>query len=84
LPPLGDRPAGRWLLDVFGDDLAWVAGLDEPSLPEDAPAMRRLHARWRAILLGKATADDPAIAALGEEAVRATRVMLDTLRPASR
>jgi len=62
-----------WLVDLFGDDLAWVAGVTVPPLPATAPAARKLHARWRAILSGAATPEDPEIAALGEIAVKATR-----------
>ena len=70
--PLADEPTGPWLLETFGDDLAWVAGVpvDEPAA--NAPMPRRLHARWRAILAGTLSPDDPSIAALGPAAVRAT------------
>lgn len=69
--PLDDRP-GDWMLDVFGDDLAWVAGLPIPPVDDRAPLARRLHAKWREIILGQAKPDDPAIAAMGPRAVRAT------------
>lgn len=69
------QPTGGWLLDLFGDDLAWVAGIEAAPLPAHAPAARRLHARWRAILSGSATPDDPEIAALGASAVAATRAL---------
>jgi hypothetical protein len=70
--PLDDRP-GTWMLDLFADDLAWVAGLAVPPVDDRAPLPRRLHAKWRDILLGKAKPDDPAIAAMGQRAVRATQ-----------
>jgi hypothetical protein len=69
LLPLEDTPPGPWLYDLFGDDLAWVAGLP------DAPMPRKLHAKWRAILTGHGTPDDPDIAALGERAVAATKAL---------
>jgi hypothetical protein len=68
-------PPGPWLLALFGDDLAWVAGISHPDLPADAPPERRLHARWRAIWAG-AAATDPAIVALGRDAERATAQLL--------
>ncbi|NVB79883.1 MAG: hypothetical protein HOV81_15915, partial [Kofleriaceae bacterium] len=71
--PLGGEPVGPWLLDLYGDDLAWIAGLPEPELPADAPMPRRLHAKWREILTGRTTPDDPAIAAMGLPAIIATR-----------
>jgi hypothetical protein len=71
LPP-GDRP-GEWMIDVFGDDLAWVAGIPLPPVDDRAPLPRRLHALWRDIILGTKDPDDPGIAAMGERAVRATR-----------
>ncbi|HSD87958.1 MAG TPA: hypothetical protein VLB44_10610 [Kofleriaceae bacterium] len=73
--PLSDEPPGPWLLDLFGDDLAWVVGIAVPPPPTDAPTPRKLHAKWRAILMGKATPDDPDIAALGPKAVAATRAV---------
>jgi len=65
-----------WLPELFGDDLAWVADLPAAPLPADAPAERRLHALWRDILSGTRTAGDPAIAAMGLAAERATVMML--------
>jgi hypothetical protein len=75
LLPLEATPPGPWLYDLFGDDLAWVAGLPDAPLPAEAPMPRKLHAKWRAILSGKGTPDDPDIAALGERAVTATRAL---------
>jgi len=75
IPDLGTTDRGAWL-QLLGDDLAWVADVAEPPLPEDAPPERRLHARWRAVLLGIAPPADPAIRALGKSAVLATREML--------
>lgn len=71
--PIARAPVAPWMLDAFGDDLAWVAGIDVPALDASAPIARRLHAKWRAILSGTATPDDPDIAALGDDAVRATK-----------
>ncbi|HSN27553.1 MAG TPA: hypothetical protein VLT45_14770, partial [Kofleriaceae bacterium] len=76
--PLDTQPPGRWLLDVFGDDLAWVAGLDAPHA--DTPMPRKLHALWTEIFLGKRKPDDAAITALGSDAVAATGEMLKELR----
>lgn len=70
--PLDERP-GDWMLDAFADDLAWVAGIPQPPVDARAPLARRLHAKWRDILLGKAKPDDPAIVAMGPRAVRATQ-----------
>jgi hypothetical protein len=44
---------------------------------------RQLHALWRDIFAGKRKAEDPAIAALGPEAVKATKEMLKELGPRS-
>ena len=63
---------------MFGDDLAWVAGLDVPAV--DSPMPRKLHALWTEIFLGKKKADDPAITALGSAAVAATNDMVKELR----
>ena len=76
--PLDEQPPGHWLLDVFGDDLAWVAGLDMPQVA--APMPRKLHALWTEIFLGKRKPDDPAISALGPAAVAATNDMIKELR----
>jgi hypothetical protein len=76
LPEETGRVPPRWLADLFGDDLAWVAGLSPPALDERAPSARRLHARWRAVLDGTLAADDPSIRALGVPAARATARML--------
>ncbi len=79
--PLDDRPAGDWTLDLFGDDIAWVGGIAIPPVPPDAPIARRLHEKWREILLGKTTPDDPAIAALGPTAVAATKALFVEKKP---
>lgn len=76
LLPLEGTPPGAWMYDLFGDDLAWVAGLPDAPIPDDAPMPRKLHAKWRAILSGKGTPDDPDLAALGEAAVRATKALI--------
>lgn len=78
--PLDTPPPGRWLLDVFGDDLAWVAGLELPALHDGEPMPRRLHTLWTEIFLGKRKPDDTAITSLGPEAVAATNEMIDELR----
>lgn len=78
--PLDTQPPGRWLLDVFGDDLAWVAGLDAPHAQASEPMPRKLHALWTEIFLGKRKPDDAAITALGPEAVAATNEMIKELR----
>src|SRR5262249_46269462 len=51
--PLDERPVGEWMLEVFGDDLAWVAGVNVPEVGGDAPMARRLHAAWRKIFSGQ-------------------------------
>ncbi len=93
--PSRDRPAlfglvpgqlvytqlGPWVLELFGDDLAWVAGIPIPALAANAPIARRLHAKWRDILLGTATPDDPDLAALGPLAVEATRKLFVEAKP---
>jgi hypothetical protein len=73
VPSFPDEPA-RVRLELFGDDLAWVAGLEQPALA--APPSRHLHALWREVLRGMRKPDDPAIAALGPAAVAATSEML--------
>ncbi|HWO26612.1 MAG TPA: hypothetical protein VNO30_48115 [Kofleriaceae bacterium] len=83
IPPLGDAPPGdRALLDLFGDDLAWVAGLSQPDA--SGPPERVLHALWRKIWRGELSPADPAIVALGVPAVLATYVMLAELSERSR
>lgn len=77
LLPLGAAPVGPWMFDLFGDDLAWVAGLPIPEIPADAPMPRRLHAKWRAILSGTAKPDDPEIVGMGSAAVRATHDLFE-------
>lgn len=72
LPLDGERPAD-WMLDVFGDDLAWVGGIPIPPVDDHAPLARRLHEKWREVILGKLAPDDPSITALGPRAVAATR-----------
>ena len=77
LPTLG-TPPGRWMLETFGDDLAWVVGIDVPAV--ETPAPRKLHALWRKLLTNAIEADDPEIVALGPQAVAATTALLDKLR----
>lgn len=72
LPELG-TPVGPWMLDLLGDDLAWVAGMEVPDANEPPP--RRLHTLWRKLLTGQIKADDPAITGLGPEAVAATAAL---------
>lgn len=81
LLPLDATPVGPWMFDLFGDDLAWVAGLPIPELPADAPMPRRLHAKWRAILSGTAKPDDPDITTMGSAAVRATQDLFGAKSP---
>ena len=80
LPRLADPDAGTWRLELFGDDLAWVAGIDQPLV--DAPPSRRLHGLWRELLGGKRTIGDPEIAAMGPAAVAATQELVDATRAA--
>lgn len=75
LPALADPATGTWQLDLFGDDLAWVAGIEQPQIA--APPSRRLHALWRELLSGQRTANDPEIAALGPTAVTATQQLVE-------
>lgn len=79
IPRLDDQPPGRWVLDLFGDDLAWVAGLEQPTVL--SPPARRLHALWRDVLSKKIEPTDPAIAELGPAAVTATAEMLAAIAP---
>ncbi len=79
--PLGAIPRGPWLIDTFGDDLAWVANIPQTDPPGDAPMPRKLHALWRKIFIDQIKATDPAIAALGPAAVAATTEMLRVLKP---
>jgi len=78
LPRLAHRAPGPWLLELFGDDLAWVAGLPQSAV--DGPPARRLHALWRELLSGQRTAEDPEIVALGPAAVAATAELLAARR----
>lgn len=77
--PLDADPPGDWMLDTFGDDLAWVGGVPIPAVDAHAPLARRLHAKWREIILGKAKPDDPEITAMGPRAVAATKDLLTAL-----
>ena len=77
LPRLDDPGPASWRLELFGDDLAWVAGIDQPL--RDAPPSRKLHGLWRELLAGTRTADDPEIAALGPAAVAATTDLLKAI-----
>lgn len=77
IPALDDLPPGRWLIDLLGDDLAWVAGIEVPAV--DGPRERVLHALWRRWWRGELQPDDPQFAALGPAAVRATAELVKTL-----
>ena len=77
--PLAALPRGPWLFDTFGDDLAWMAAIQPPTLPLTAPMPRRLHVLWQQILEGKLKSDAPEIAALGPTAVAATAEMMKEL-----
>lgn len=79
IPRLDALEPGPWRLELFGDDLAWVAGIEQPEI--DAPPARKLHGLWRDVLRGTRKADDPEIAALGPIAVEATKQMLAATRP---
>ncbi|HUQ04104.1 MAG TPA: hypothetical protein VM261_16510 [Kofleriaceae bacterium] len=70
------------LPELFGDDLAWVAGLPLAPLPANAAPERRLHALWREMLAGQRAPDDRAILALGISAGRATARLLADLERA--
>ena len=72
--PLASEDPGPWLLALFGDDLAWVAGIPQPAVPADAPMPRRLHAKWREIF-GQDDSRYPAIAAMGLSAIIATKTL---------
>ena len=78
VPRLDDRRPGPWSLELFGDDLAWVAGLPQPVV--EGPPARRLHGLWRELLAGTRQPGDPEIAALGPAAVRATAELLAAIR----
>jgi hypothetical protein len=82
IPELDKLPPGRWLLDLLGDDLAWSAGIDTPSV--DAPRERRLHGLWRSLWRGEISRDDAAITALGPAAVRATDELIATFTKTNR
>ncbi|MEO8553056.1 MAG: hypothetical protein ABI678_23950, partial [Kofleriaceae bacterium] len=79
--PLGEVPRGPWLVETFGDDLAWVASIAQPDPPPTAPMPRRLHALWRQIFARTLKPDAPAIAALGPIAVAATAEMMREVGP---
>jgi hypothetical protein len=80
LTGVADEESGTWLLDLLGDDLAWVGGVDETKTSGEMNAPRKLHALWRRVWKGEISESDPAIAALGPRAVKATKDMLATLR----
>jgi hypothetical protein len=70
------------LPELFGDDLAWVAGLPLAPLPATAAPERKLHALWREMFAGQRAPDDKAILALGITAGRATARLLADLERA--
>lgn len=76
IPPLDELPPGRWMLDLFGDDLAWVGGIETATV--EVPRERKLHALWRRLWAGEIQPDDPQIGALGPAAVRATAALIET------
>jgi len=82
IPQLDGLPPGAWMLDLFGDDLAWAAGLEPPVV--EVPRERKLHGLWRALWRGEISPDDPSIAALGPDAVRATTELVDELTKKNR
>jgi len=77
VPALEPKPPGPWLLQLFGDDLAWVAGIEQPIVAH--PPERRLHGLWRELLAGKIQKTDPAFALLGPTAVATTERLLTAL-----
>jgi len=79
--PLAAIARGPWLADVFGDDLAWMAAIKQLPPPPAAAMPRRLHALWRQMFEGTLKPDAPEIAALGPEAVAATKEMWSALAP---
>lgn len=76
VPRLGSAE-GPWLLELFGDDLAWVAGIPQPDA--EAPPERKLHALWRKLWRKQIARDDPGIRALGPAAVQATKALTEAL-----
>lgn len=74
IPDLDGLRPGPWLYDLLGDDLAWSAGLEPPIV--ETPRERKLHALWRKLYRGEIQPNDPAITALGPDAVRATAELL--------
>ena len=79
--PLDLVPRGPWLIDTFGDDLAWVANIPQADPPLGAPMPRRLHALWRRIFIDQIKPDDPQIAVLGPAAVAATAALMTVFFP---
>ena len=77
----GDLPSPA-LPELFGDDLAWVAGLPAAPLTGASSPERKLHALWREMLAGARPPDDPAILSLGVAAGRATARLLADLEKA--
>jgi hypothetical protein len=77
VPALEPKPPGPWLLQLFGDDLAWVAGIEQPVVAH--PPERRLHGLWRELLAGRIQKTDPAFALLGATATTATERLLAAL-----
>ena len=76
------EPTGPWLLALFGDDLAWVAGLPPPDAVPESHS-RQLHAAWRQLLGGQIAPDDPAITTLGPAAIAATEKLVAAVPVAS-
>jgi hypothetical protein len=71
-----------WLGALFGDDLAWQAGLEIPAPPESAVFERRLHGAWRSLLSGRLDPGSPLVLDLGREAAVATsRLMVELAGP---
>ena len=89
--PRGDRPPligllprvtgfllhERWLDELFADELAWRAGIDDAGPPPEwAPIERVLHARWRSLLRGQIEPGSAAILDLGPAAASSTTRLL--------
>lgn len=67
-----------WMTRLVGDELRWRAGIEVPRARGAQPFECRLHALWRALLIGSLAPDSGEIARLGDQAETATVRMLES------
>ena len=66
----------EWMTDLFGDELAWRAGLPPLRTGGGDTFEEELHARWRALLSGEVEPGSPELLDAGRDAALATTRLL--------